>query len=317
MSKGESVCTASSRTYHPFTGADQAVMAQVRAMVEPNKGKLRGVAARPAFDDIIRHTSPPEGVDFREGRVGGVSGWWAEPKGAAAGRVVLHLHGGWFNWGTAEAYRNLVGHVARRAAAAAFVPNYSLAPEHSFPAAGLDASATLGGLIADGARAVAITGDSAGGNLALALLSSATARTPGGRRCIVGAVVLSPVTDLTLGGASWVDRAQADPFFLKDQVQGLIDAYLAGHEPTDPAASPLFADPTGFPPIRLHVGDAEVLLDDAVRYGGCATAAGVDAQVDVWEGMAHGFLGSVGRLQAADAALDAIGAFLRDRLWTP
>ena len=149
-----------SRTNHPFTGADQAVMAQVRAMVEPNKGKLRGVAARPIFDDIIRHTAPPEGVAFREGKVGGVSGWWAEPEGAASDRVVLHLHGGWFNWGIAQAYCNLVGHIARNADAAAFVPDYSLAPEHPFPAAGLDASATLGGLIAEGARAVAITGDS-------------------------------------------------------------------------------------------------------------------------------------------------------------
>ena len=55
-------------------------------------------------------------------------------------------------------------------------------------------------------------------------------------------------------------------------------------------------------------------LDDAVRYGERAAAAGVDAKVDVWEGMARGFLGSVGRLQAADVALDAIGVFLRDRL---
>jgi len=124
----------------------------------------------------------------------------------------------------------------------------------------------------------------------------------------------APVTDLTLGGRSWADRAQADPFFLKDQAQGLINAYLAGHDATNPAASPLFADPTGVPPIRLHVGDAEMLLQDAVRYAERAAAAGVDAKVDVWEGMAHSFLSSVGRLQAADAALDAIGGFLRDRL---
>jgi len=247
-------------------------------MTAPNKGKLRGIAARPIFGGIIGHTAPPEGVNFRQGEVGGVSGWWAEPEEAVTGRIILHLHGGWFNWGAAEAFRNLVGHIARSAAAVAFVADYSLAPEHPFPAAGLDTSATLEGLIADGARAVAITGDSAGGNLALALLSSATARAPASRGRIVGAVVFSPVTDLTLGGASWADRAQADPFFLKDQAQGLIDAYLAGHEPADPAASPLFADPTGLPPIRLHVGDAEV-----------------------------------GQLQAADAALDAVGAFLRYR----
>ncbi|MBV8398758.1 MAG: alpha/beta hydrolase fold domain-containing protein [Acetobacteraceae bacterium] len=104
----------------------------------------------------------------------------------------------------------------RSAACPAGGPNLK-APEHSFPAAGLDASAALGGLIADGARDVAITGDSAGGNLALALLSSATAWTPANRKRIVGAVVQSPVTDLTPSGASWADRAQVDPFFLKDQ----------------------------------------------------------------------------------------------------
>ena len=99
MSNLASISITSSRTNHPFTAADQAVMAQVRAMVEPNKGKLRGVAARPMFDDIIRRAAPPEGANFKEGEVGGVSGWWADPEGAATGRVILHLHGGWFNWG--------------------------------------------------------------------------------------------------------------------------------------------------------------------------------------------------------------------------
>ncbi|MGH9485957.1 MAG: alpha/beta hydrolase [Terriglobales bacterium] len=75
-------------------------------------------------------------------------------------------------------------------------------------------------------------------------------------------------------------------------------------------ASPLRGDLAGLPPIRVHVGDDEVLLDDSLRYVERAVAAGVDAKVDVWEGMAHGFVGSVGRLDAADQAVGAIGAFL-------
>jgi acetyl esterase/lipase len=67
------------------------------------------------------------------------------------------------------------------------------------------------------------------------------------------------------------------------------------------------------PPLRIHVGDDEVLLDDSLRYVERAVAATVDARVDVWMGMPHGFPGSVGKLKAAAQALDAIGTFLVER----
>jgi epsilon-lactone hydrolase len=81
-----------------------------------------------------------------------------------------------------------------------------------------------------------------------------------------------------------------------------------------PLASPLHSHLAGMPPVRIHVGDDEVLLDDSIRYIGRAVAAGVDARLDVWLGMPHGFPGSIGRLKAAAQALDAVGAFLTDRL---
>ncbi len=86
-----------------------------------------------------------------------------------------------------------------------------------------------------------------------------------------------------------------------------------GRDPADPTASPLYGDLAGLPPVRVHVGDDEVLLDDSIRYVERAVAAGVDAKVDVWEGMAHGFLGNIGRLDAAAQALEAIGAFLSNQ----
>jgi len=295
---------------HPLTAHDRAVMTQVRAMAEPQKGQMRGVAARPTFDALIQHTTAPDGVTWRADRVGGVHGWWCEPVSAPADVAILHLHGGWFNWGSAEAYHHIVGQIARSAGAKAFVPDYRLAPEHPFPAGADDARACLDGLLDLGLRAVAVTGDSAGGNLALGLLASAQA----GR--LVGAAILSPVTDLTLSGESWTGRAEADPFFVRDQAEGLINAYLAGHDPADPAASPLFSGLAGLPPVRVHVGDDEVLRDDSLNYVQRAVAAGVDAQVDVWAGMPHGFLGSVGQLDAADAELALLGAFLAQRLST-
>jgi epsilon-lactone hydrolase len=130
------------------------------------------------------------------------------------------------------------------------------------------------------------------------------------KRVAVAAVALSPVTDLAMTGPSWQSRADADPYFVRDQAEGLICSYLKGHDPADPTASPLYGTLAGLPPIRVHVGDAEVLLDDSLSDVERAVAAGVDASVDVWEGMPHGFIGSVGRLDASAQALDAIGAFL-------
>lgn len=313
MNVANTSLAARQRVDHPLTASDRTVVAALRATVAPNKGKLRGVAARPVFDDIIGHTSTPEGVSFREDRVGGIAGWWCEPDGASPDRAVLHVHGGWFNWGSAKAFRNLVGHIAQSARASAFIPDYRLAPEFPFPSAPIDVAACLDGLLERDTVAVAVTGDSAGGNLALTVLSKFATRPRTFAQRVVGSVVFSPVTDLTLSGKSWSSRADADPFFVKDQAQGLVEAYLAGHDPADPAASPLLANPAGFPPVRVHVGDAEVLLDDSLRWVEHAIAAGVDTRLDVWEGMPHGFIGSPGQLQAADGALELVGSFLQQR----
>lgn len=299
--------------WHPATPADQASMSAMRAIVEPNKGRLRGIAARVPYDSIIGRAAVPPGVEFRPDVVGGVTGCWCSPEGARSDEVVLHLHGGWFNWGSAQAFQKLVGHVAASAGVQAFIPDYRLAPEHPFPSASEDAKACYDGLTELGFKRIAITGDSAGGNLALGLLAAQSRR---GLVLPVAAVVLSPVTDLTFGGESWETRAVADPFFLRAQALELVNSYLGNHDPADPTVSPLYGNLTGLPPLRVHVGNDEVLLDDSLRYVSQARAAGVDAQVDVWEGMAHGFLSGVGTMDAPTQALKAIGGFLTQHLTT-
>ena len=299
-------------TLHPVTAQDRAVMAAFRAMVAPNKGKLRGTAARAPFDAAMSGIVAPEGVTFREDRIGKISGWWCEPADALPGAALLHLHGGWFNLGSAAAYRHLVGHIARSARAAAFIPDYRLAPEYPFPAAIEDAGASLRGLAERGIQRIVVTGDSAGGNLALALLLLVAAEPAAIHPS--GAVLFSPITDLAMTGSSWQTRAEADPLFVREQAAELIQAYLNGHDPKDPLASPLYGNFVGLPPVRVQVGDDEVLLDDSVRFVERAVAAGIDAQLEVWEGMPHGFVGSIGQTQAAASALSAIGEFLASRL---
>jgi acetyl esterase/lipase len=299
---------------HAITAEDKTAMAALRASVEPLKGKLQGTAARPPFDAITERVPAPEGVSFEADTVGGIPGWWCRPSQAKSAHVILHLHGGWFNWGSAKAYRNLVGHIAASAGANAFIPDYRLAPEHVFPAAVRDVESCYDGLTAWGFARIALVGDSAGGTLALVLSRLVTERTPQRGVIPVGAVALSPVTDLTLSGQTWKSRAVADPYFTESQACELVLSYLNGADPTDPQASPLFGDLIGLPPIRVHVGDDEVLLDDTLRYVAGAVAAGVNARSDVWEGMPHGFISGVGKLAAANQALATIGAFLTERL---
>ena len=298
---------------HPCSAEDQAAMASMRAMVEPNKGKLRGIAARAPFDSMMEHVAAPAGVAYEADSVGGVSGWWCRPTDAPADHSVIHIHGGWFNWGSAQAFRHLAGHIAAHAGVAVFVPDYDLAPEHSFPAAVEDIRACYFGLLERGYSKIAVTGDSAGGNLALGLLVYLAANSDTRGKALVAGVALSPVTDLSFSGESWSTRVEADPLFTKPQVAGLTDSYLAGHNPNDPVASPLFADLTGLVPIRVHVGDDEVLLADSIRFVEGAIAAGIDARLDIWKGMIHGFVGSVGRLAASNQALQMIGEFLNAR----
>jgi acetyl esterase/lipase len=294
---------------HALTAEDKLVTTGMRQMAAPNKGKLQGIAGREPFDAIMGHVAPPDDTIYEPDALGGVRGWWCRPKSAPADSAILHLHGGWFSWGSALAFRNFVGHIAKRANLNAFVPDYRLAPENPFPAGLSDAKAAHSGMIERGIKKIALTGDSAGGGLALALLLATT-----GANAPLGAAVLSPVTDLTLSGDSWTTRAESDPYFLRPQVESLILSYLNGHEPTDPLASPLFGNLAGLPPILVHVGDDEVLLDDSVRFVEKASAAGVDARLETWLGMPHGFAGAVGQLNAAGHALDSIGSFLASRL---
>jgi len=299
---------------HPLDLEDAVITAAFRAMVGSTKGVARGLEMRGEFDAIMESVSPRDDVTFEAQALGGIPGIWVHPANARSDEAILHLHGGWFNFGSATAYRHLVGHIAARAGARAFIPDYRLAPEHPFPAATDDVLACYRRLAGSDVRRIALTGDSAGGNLALGLASRVAGEAVSTDPTLVGVAVLYPVTDLTLSGVTYETRADADPLFTRPQVAELVHSYLGSADAKHPLASPLYGQLAGMPPVRIHVGDDEVLLDDSLRYAERAVAAGVDARLDVWMGMPHGFPGSIGKLKAAAQTLEAVGAFLADRL---
>jgi len=300
---------------HPLTAKDEAAVAEIRIQVAPSKGKMSRPEARAPFDQLMEQVPDASGVRYAQGVVGGVPGIWCRPQNGRPEAVLLYLHGGAFVLGSAYAYRHFVGQIAARAGVAAFVADYRLAPEHVFPSALDDAHAAYTGLARGGARAIAIAGDSAGGGLALSLLGIERAAAKSGDGVVPSAAVaLSPWTDLALTGASLEDRAEDDPLVTRDMLSMTASSYLAGHDPYDPLASPLYADLRGLPPVHIHVGTSEVLLDDACRYADRFKEAGGDAVAHTWEGMMHVFPASVGALEAADAALDLIAMFLKNTL---
>ena len=299
---------------HPLDPEDASAIIPIRTAARFAKGVRWSVDARIQFDALMERVSPRTDVTFESGTLGDIPGLWVHPASSRSGEAILHVHGGWFSSGSAKAYRHLVGHIAARAGVRAFVPDYRLAPEHPFPAAVDDVLATYRGMDDSGIRRIAITGDSAGGNLALVLASCVSAKLVSAKATLVGAAALSPVTDLTLSGATYETRADADPLFTRPQVAELVRSYLGSADANDPLASPLQGRFSGLPPIRIHVGDDEVLLDDSRRYVERAVAVGVDARLDVWMGMPHGFVSSIGTVKASEQALDAIGMFLTERL---
>ena len=235
---------------------------------------------------------------------------WLRPPSAAPGRVVLYLHGGGYVIGSPRSHRHLAAAIASAASASALLLDYRLAPEHPYPAAVEDATAAYRWLLDQAIVPghIVIAGDSAGGGLTVAtLLALREARVP----LPAAGVCISPWVDLTCGGASYATKADADPIVRRAGVEQMAQAYLGATPPRTPLASPLFADLRGLPPLLIHVGTDEVLLDDAVQLADRAKAAGVDATLEVYDHMVHVWHWFLPMLDEAQTAVDGIGRFVR------
>ncbi|KAA3512887.1 alpha/beta hydrolase [Agrobacterium rosae] len=301
-------------TIQPLLAVDAPVVAAMRKAASAHKGETLGPEARPMFDAMLAATPAAANVRVETATVGGIAGFWLRVPNARPGARILYLHGGGYVLGSAQAFGSFVGQIAARVGTDVFVPNYRLAPEHPFPAAIDDAVAAYRGLAAEGAERIVVVGDSAGGGLTLALLSILATDKNIGKVQPVGAAVMSPWTDLALTGESFETRAEADPIFTRGVLKAFSDMYLQGQDATNPKASPLYAQLNDLPPVRIDVGDDEVLLSDSIRYAERAQAAGVEIRLSVWEGMPHVFQSSISQFRAAELSVNAIGDFLRQRL---
>ena len=238
---------------------------------------------------------------------------WIVPTGADPDVRLVYLHGGGYVAGSPRTHRGMVSRIAKAARCVALVPDYRLAPEHPFPAALEDAQLALRYALDHGPDGIApstrvvLAGDSAGGGLALATVIAAR---DAGERLPARVATLSAWTDLAATGDSVRTRAEADPMIPAALLAGWCRHYLGDRDPTAPLASPLYADLRGLPPMLLQVGDAEVLLDDSVRFAARARDAGVDVTLEVFPELFHVFQAFAGALPEGREAIAKLAAFL-------
>ncbi len=241
---------------------------------------------------------------------GGVDGEWISPANAPQDKAIFYFHGGGFRIGSVASHRELIAQIAVASGCRALAINYRLAPEHRFPAALDDALAAYDWMLDRGLEPanIAFAGDSAGGNLVLAAMLALRERKlppPG------AGVLMSPWTDLAATGASYMTRAEADPIHQRPMILALAKNYLGDQgDPRDPLASPLRADLKGLPPLLIQVGDRETVLDDSTIFADKARAAGVEVDLEVWDGMIHVFQMFGAELPEAGQAIASIARFL-------
>ena len=255
---------------------------------------------RKRLDQLTRPLLLPRGTSVAQRTLGGVRADVVSAAGADPGRTVVHFHGGGYCVGSPLMARAWAAHLSVRAGCPVVLPGYRLAPEHPHPAAFEDARAVIKALSGETAPGpVVVSGDSAGGGLALAAV---LAMRDHGEQLPAGCILLSPWLDLGRdrhGG----DLVRRDPLLDPDWLDACARAYADPAARAGCAVSPLHAAHGGLPPLLIQAGTDELLSPDADLLAASASAAGVDVTYTRWPRMWHNFTLQPGMIAAADSAL--------------
>lgn len=269
---------------------------------------------RAELDATAKNSKPPEGTQKNFIEIKGMGAEWITPPNVLSKGVLLYLHGGAYIAGSLRSHSNMVAYFANVIGIRALLIDYRLAPEHPFPAALDDSVAAYCYLLEQGMKPeeIIIGGDSAGGGLTLAtLVKLREDKIP----LPAAAFGISPWTDLAGTGASVKTHDRKDPWLRGDSVEPGGKYYCGeAYSATHPLISPLYADLSGLPPVLLHVGDHEILLDDSVRVADKIRAAGGKVELEVWKGMWHVFHAFADLMPESKNAVEKIGRFARQHL---
>lgn len=252
----------------------------------------------------------PAGVTREAESANGVPCEWLIPQNSPRDQVLLYLHGGGFVFGVTPQHIGMVAYLARSMDAHALMVDYRLAPDHPFPAALDDCVTAYRWLLGQGIspQNVVLAGDSAGGNLVITTMMKLR---DGGEPLPAAAACLSPVADLSDHPSP--AEGFKDPLLPPKAMRFYSASYVAHNDATDPLISPIYGDWHGLPPLLVHAGEEEILLDDAIRIAAAARAAGGDVRLEQYPRMWHVWQLFPSLPQAAES-LDDIARFLSSHL---
>lgn len=301
MSDGE-------KTYRdPEIGGVRALLASM-----PQEAGADWPTRRTGMDGFGAMGQLPEGLTVETLDIAGLPAELLTPKGADMGKALLYLHGGGYCLGSPTSHRPLASKLAAAIGVPALVPDYRLAPEARFPAAVDDAVKAYRHLLGEGVApgGIVISGDSAGGGLAIA---TAIAIRDSGLPLPGCLFAISPWVNLGQNGAAYA-AVLDDPMLTREALQEFADAYLQGEGPHHPLASPALADLHGLPPMLLQAGSAEILASDTALLAERAGLAGVEVRAEIWPEMIHVWHAFSDFLGAGRRAIDEAAAWIRPRL---
>jgi acetyl esterase/lipase len=270
-------------------------------------GEFNLEKARQGLEKLSGLTQLDSDITVEKLLVEGIPAEWVFAPNAESDKVFLYLHGGAYIMGSLNTHRNLVAKLSRSTGMRVLVIDYRLAPEHPYPAAVEDAVCAYRWLLSSGFahEKIVIGGDSAGGGLTLAALLSLK---DAGTIRPATTILLSPWTDLEGTGESMVTRKELDPWLSPDSTRAVSAMYSGEHDLHHPLISPIYSDLTDLPPMLIHVGNDEILLDDSIRLAERAKNAGVDVTLKVWDDMWHVF--HTFPIPEAKLAIDEIGEYV-------
>jgi cytochrome P450/acetyl esterase/lipase len=286
---------------HARKAAGQGISGQTD--VERLRAEYREMGARSRRPDCVEIV-PAEGPSCPAS--------WIRPDSTRTG-TMLYLHGGGYVIGGLESHTAMAAHIAQATGCDVLLLDYRLAPEHRFPAAVDDATEAYRWLLDRGIdpATVVVAGDSAGGGLTMATLLRLRAE---GVPRPAAAVLISPWADLELTEGPAREQADSDPMVDEVTLRWMRDLYLGEHDRADPLATPLHGELDDLPPVLIHVGEHEILLSDSRRLAESLERAGGEVELLEWPGMFHVWHFFAGAMPEADAAVDALGRWVRQRL---
>ncbi len=271
--------------------------------------KQKVAESRESLESLATLVELPDDVELNHIEINGIKAVWIDTPQSNSENIILYLHGGGYMEGSLTTHQDLAMRIGRASKARVLLIDYRLAPEKPFPAALNDTISWYEWLIGSQkipSSNIILAGDSAGGGLVLATLlklKQLEIQLPS------AAICLSPWTDLAMEGESIKTKADIDKFLKIWDLFFMASLYIQDNDPKNPFISPLYGDLGGLPPLLIHVGNSEILLDDSVRLAKKAEKAGIEVELSIWEDMIHVFQAFADWAPEGKEAIDKIGQF--------